>query len=482
MPYQGELANKASHGDVLENPAVQRHLQEFQLVTAPTEGLNQRIANRFVEPPPTLTLPDDSVVITVDGSNHCVEKNDRIPPCQMSFSKVGTLRLLARDYQPLVESYCVDPFAVATLGNEYKSISYALPGHNVRTKDQPTTEEALRHAINQALASPVPSDGKPLMETLFFLASLRKGLLATQHPDWLLLDECPTCQVGPIPFHKSEGQKLCCGCGSMVYTADALGLWKESESLEIQHITNLVMSVLEHLLLVHNINQILRDSPEDLGKTAFLVDGPLAIFGWACQWLHAPMMATLHQMAADLKNMGLEQPVVVGIQKTGYLVDHANLINRFVPSNSIFPVSDDYRYDLINSGIGGRGKYGFGSETYYGQDFIYASPTGRVYVIGLPYPFKSKDSANDFRSEKVELARYPTLDKALSLINYYESDMYANSLVPIILAHGLTSISATSGGTALDVLASVALGLQPGWTGSGQVLSPSMATPVPVGR
>ena len=164
---------------------------------------------------------------------------------------------------------------------------------------------------------------------------------------------------------------------------------------------------------------------------------------------------------ADLKNMGLEQPVVVGIQKTGYLVDHANLINRFVPSNRIFPVSDDYRYDLINSGITSRGKYGFGSETYYGQDFIYVSPTGRVYVIGLPYPFKSKESANDFPREKVELARYPTLDRALSLINYYECDMYSNSLVPIILAHRLTSISATVGGAALDFAAFAALGLQP---------------------
>ena len=32
----------------------------------------------------------------------------------------------------------------------------------------------------------------------------------------------------------------------------------------------------------------------------------------------------------------------------------------------------------------------FGNETYYGQDFIYKTKSGKLVVFDLPYPFESK--------------------------------------------------------------------------------------------
>ena len=94
---------------------------------------------------------------------------------------------------------------------------------------------------------------------------------------------------------------------------------------------------------------------------------------------------------------------------------------------------------------------GFGSETYYGQDFIYKTLSGRSFVFAIPYPFADKKIPN-FINVKAELGRYPDLPKALSLINHFETDLYENAVVPIALAHRYTAISLSPGGRVLDLL------------------------------
>ncbi|HEU5326546.1 MAG TPA: hypothetical protein VFU78_00555, partial [Thermomicrobiales bacterium] len=149
----------------------------------------------------------------------------------------------------------------------------------------------------------------------------------------------------------------------------------------------------------------------------------------------------------------LQPPLLlIGLQKTGQVVDHLSLIERFVPSNRIFAIDDDYRYRYILAGRDPAGN-GFGYETYYGQDFIYKTPSGRTFVLGLPYPFASKDGSNvDFISAKTEMGRYQRLADALALINNFESDLYENAVVPIALAHRYTAISLVPGGKVLDLL------------------------------
>ena len=99
-------------------------------------------------------------------------------------------------------------------------------------------------------------------------------------------------------------------------------------------------------------------------------------------------------------------------------------------------------------------KTGFGDETYYGQDFLYKTASGRRFVVGLPYPFSSKRNLRErnFHEIKTELPRYSDLARALKLICNFETDLYANAVIPVALAHRYTAISAMPGGKVLDIL------------------------------
>ena len=142
-------------------------------------------------------------------------------------------------------------------------------------------------------------------------------------------------------------------------------------------------------------------------------------------------------------------PLIIGLQKGGYLVEYMQLLNRYIPNNRLFSITDDFRYNYL--GIE-RSANGFGSETYYGHDFAVKTRSGKLFIFGLPYPFVSKRASNNFREEKANIDRYEELSRALSLITQVETDLYRDAVVPIALAHRYTAISLRPGGRVLDIL------------------------------
>jgi hypothetical protein len=203
------------------------------------------------------------------------------------------------------------------------------------------------------------------------------------------------------------------------------------------------MNYIEHLSLAQHVRYLLERSPEALSNLCFFVDGPLACFGNAA-WLHAQMMAVLFDAQAQLQARGLPAFVVIGLQKTGQVVEHAMSLDRVLPPGRFAPLSDDYRGTYIAQRPEGWEKT-FGHETYYGQDFIFKTDTGQIFVFALPYPMRSKEPLNHFRTAKAEAQRYGELEKALHLIRHFELDLYQNSVIPIALAHRHASISLVPG-------------------------------------
>jgi hypothetical protein len=240
-----------------------------------------------------------------------------------------------------------------------------------------------------------------------------------------------------------------------VYAADCLRIWEAvSDFQPNEEALGRVMGALEHLLFAHSVRYIGRDAPSVLAETAFFVDGPLAVFGNAA-WLSRAILACLHDVNKDLVWRGYQPLLVIGIQKTGQVVDYVRAIAPHVAAPRLLSISDEYRYRYIKVGEDASGN-GFGSETYYGQDFIYKTESGRTFVFGLPFPFRSQ-AVPQFSKAKAELSSYPQLPRALRLIARMESDLYQDSTVPTVLAHRYTAISLIPGGRVLDVLTRKAL-------------------------
>ena len=187
---------------------------------------------------------------------------------------------------------------------------------------------------------------------------------------------------------------------------------------------------------------------EFLSEIGVILDGPLAIFGEGAKY-HGALMKIYDTMVTDCQKYGYSSPIIIGLTKTGRVVEHFMSVKHMLPTKAIFPINDEYRYTFINEQDESLGKH-FGVETYYGQDFLIKTAPNRQFIICINYPFASK--IDDFHEKKIQLLHYKNLESIVKLVMTFETDMYENGLTPIILAHKHASISIKPGGKMLDIL------------------------------
>jgi hypothetical protein len=464
MPFRGEVANKSSHYDIIRNPEVTAFLDGCDYLKVPSEDEAKVMAATFEVPPPPEPMRAPKMVMATDGSLYEASINRQFPSTRVGYVKVGAIFIDMTKMGALrVEGgRFVDPFKVAALQDDNSALTFILPSANIRRAGKKGVRDSFRAEVDAQLLSVKTrfrdDDYRTsLRSTLFHLAAHRAGTMGTGTPERLKLHDCPSCdKAGPIEIEDIPDQQHCPNCGAEVYPADVLRLWEVVEDFQSSYeALSRFMSQIEQMLPVHYVRHLAATSPSALGSLAVFVDGPLAVFGQGA-WLHAPILQFYGDVNAQLAKIGAPPLLVIGIQKTGAVVEHALAIERFLPSNRIAAIADEYRYKHI---LAGRepSAHGFGSETYYGQDFIYKTPTGKVFVFAIPYPVAKKEHLPNFAKAKVELGRYANLGRAVELITKLETDLYENAVIPIALAHRFTAISLRPGGRVLDVLTETAL-------------------------
>jgi hypothetical protein len=217
------------------------------------------------------------------------------------------------------------------------------------------------------------------------------------------------------------------------------------------------MNVAEHLMAASLVRMLADKVPEALSRMGIIMDGPLALFGRPA-WIHKPLMALYFDIEEKLAQKGLPPPIIVGLQKDGQVMEHARVVERFLGPDTYRPVDDDYREKWITGSASDAATHG--SETYYGQDFIFKTKHGGVFCVGLPYPMREKGNEKAFRIQKVEVTRYGgRLGRTFDIVRHFEFDLYENSVIPVALAHRHASISLVPGGKVLDLITRTSLGV-----------------------
>lgn len=457
MPYQGELANKVGHVALAKNPDVARFLAECSYLTTPTADRGQAISRHFMAAPIVDSIPLPDQVIAIDGSTYEASVSDQTPSTRIGFVQIGAVLVDMAQFNTLRVGRLVDPFRVADLQRHNVPLAFAVPSANIRWSDKQSVRDSFRAAVDHHLFSAktrfdANDASTSLRTTLFHLLAHRTGSLATHDVHRMKLRACPACGEGPVEIVDDPQTQTCPFCDADVYAADCLHMWQDvtdfqSNAEPLSHL----MLIIEHLLLIHYIRHLGNTSLATLATTVFFMDGPLALFG-NTGWLHAPIMHFLAEVNARLARQGFPRLLIVGLQKTGQIVDHIGLIERYVSPGHLLVIDDDYRYRYIL--VDKEQSYrGFGSGSFYGQDFIYKTPSGRTFCFALPYPFSTKyDPHIPFVMAKTNMQRYTELPRALALIHRFESDLYENAVVPIALAHRYAAISLFPGGKVLDVL------------------------------
>lgn len=457
MPYKGQTASKGGHSDFVKNPDIQKFLSDCEYLREPSLEEAQKMTSSFID---IDTLENDgqlpNCVISSDASKKDAPISNMLPSTQIGFIKVSHILIYLDEYSKLrteKDSY-VDPFEVAKIHKSASPLTFTLPGSNIRYKGSKSVKDGFRKAVyEQFMNNQSNSDNELLLANI--LLFLNDGVIYIGKTD-SQEGRCPSCNcIHEFKFENIDIKK-CPTCREEVYLTDWLRLHEDVSDFgsNTSAITRM-MNTIEHLLLVTFIKQIYESNPRTLAKIAFFMDGPLAIFGQPAK-LHSRIMKFLHQINTKLKELGEDSLLIIGLQKTGELMDYANMIGRYVGNNKLRVIDDEYRYKYIKGND--APSQNFGNETYYGQDFILKTAGGKVFNFSIPYPFKEKSSQVSFSLEKTKLSNYGSLIKrACDLIAYFEMDLYENSIVPIAVAHRHASISIVPGGKVLDVLARTGL-------------------------
>jgi hypothetical protein len=332
-------------------------------------------------------------------------------------------------------------------------VAFTLPGSNVRYKNAHDVKSGFRHAVFDQFADQRtnfdPHGPYRILDTLL--------LLGKNHP----LVKCPTCgETLPVAvtFTAAQLTHVCNACHATMFATDTLRLHEQiSDFGDNTSPMTRFMNVAEHLIVATLIRMLADQVPDKLAHMGFIIDGPLAIFGQPA-WVHSPLMTLYHNINLRLAERGLDPPVVIGLQKEGQVMEHARAVQPHLPGNSFRPVDDDYREKWITGSQ--MQADNFGTETYYGQDFIFKTKHGGIFAVGLPYPFAAKVNKKAFSTEKTELRRYGDLvGRAFDLVRHFEFDLYENSVIPVALAHRHASISLVPGGKVLDIVSRAGLHL-----------------------
>ncbi|MEN2775573.1 DNA double-strand break repair nuclease NurA [Acetivibrio clariflavus] len=463
MPYKYEYADKTSHFDIVNNPEIAKFIQECDFMTEPSGDEGERMNELFVNIPQSdEVLPEK--IIAIDGSYYEASVQNRIPSTKVGYVKIGSLLIDRGQYRNLrvLNNRFVDPFRVAKVQENNSPITFPFPSSNIVLKGKKNVRDSFRYAMDKHLYEHRTIKNKPdssLRTTLFYLASLRTGELGTDDPKKLKIHKCPSCEKKEIELYDIPEEQYCPSCKSPVYPSDCLRIWEEVTDYQSNSVAlSRFMNVIEHIIPIHYIRIVREYYSESfaniLSNLAFFIDGPLAVFGNPA-WIHASILRYLNKINYDMKRYGKGSILLIGLQKSGHVAEYFKLIDNYINNNKIFAITDNYRYTYITPN-NEPSSNGFGYETYYGQDFLLKTESGRIFVFALPYPFASKTEKN-FIYEKTKYSNYDCLSKAVQLIKDFECDLYENAVVPVALAHKYTAISLEPGTKVLDLLSQTSI-------------------------
>ena len=284
MPYPSESASRLGHVPVVNSQAVHQAFSRWEVAQA-TPADENRVTSlcRSVEELEYAGISDSvRFAITVDGSDSEVEATREHPTI-----KVGYVRVAASfiDFDKLHQAGVgdfVDPHLLRE-SHKHAAFDRALPGSGLvipgltgvdtwrQELDRFLHETTFDQASNQSLADMLLAlHGSP-------------SALATTAP----LRRCPVCKAGDGQLSGGKidvpkGGTVCPECGQKIYLGDLLRTEEEymPEGSNRSSLTRLML-VAERLTSLGYMQLLFEDphSYEVLGKTIFITDGPLGLYG-----------------------------------------------------------------------------------------------------------------------------------------------------------------------------------------------------------
>ncbi|MGC4749023.1 hypothetical protein ACLQ28_25675 [Micromonospora sp. DT201] len=430
-----EVAARFGHLPTSSNKTILERLSKYR---RPEDGFDPSMIEERVVSAETLKRyggPEVRYVVCVDGSGYeTQEAFNRFPSTRALYMQVAGVFI---DLHKMLDQNdeWVDPARIAD-ATQASVVSGFLPSSFLEHEFYDDPVEAFRAELFYLFAS-TKVQKRSLLDVLLEAAKYIRleGASAAASRGQLLLTKCPNaeCKLSnasgkrnafPISFDQPAN---CPSCGCTVWSTDALRIWEafkpDASNGEVLGRTH---QVIEHLVLLGVALGLEDASPRVLQRTAFICDGDLAIFGQAARY-HAGLLGAWQALWTRAASRGHEPPVVVGVAKSGYPVEHLRGIHRFIPRRSLMRLDDKYmttRLRIVSL-----------TETYFGRKLFYHASDDQLLVITVPPNTGAAYGAPGADEDLSAVGRFSTLARALDLLDELGSRLYDDALIPVSLAH-----------------------------------------------
>ena len=446
MPFENERAAYAPLRRIMQSEKVKRLHDRFRYAGAEKTGGDDFPVSEIESLGGSVRQPD--LILAVDGSYLSAEVKTGYPGAEIGYITVAGVLILLDKLRKISADEIINPVEYRET-RKRSSIDTALPGRGVVIKDEKTPESSMRRVLFEAMTEyRVFQDSETLLETYEALMIAASDTRSTH---------CP-CEERK-QYRRGRGEYQCGDCGLSLYSVDAMRLhelFSPHESCDKMY--GHVMSVLERLWLIHILRAFERRGKEWLaaiGRMAFIMDGPLAVYGTPA-WLSAPIRAELARINREQKKVTNQDMMILGVEKTGAFVKHFEMLDasdnddaRRFPKNRFLLLTDEHIRNHIVPSVEGRQ---YGRNTYFGRKLLCKTGLGHRLVVNVACFTKEQ-----FDLSTASPAQFPRLADSLALLNNLSSNLYPNSLSPLIAAHSEAAIPLYLGNRILEDVARKAI-------------------------
>ena len=180
-------------------------------------------------------------------------------------------------------------------------------------------------------------------------------------------------------------------------------------------------------------------------NTAFVMDGPLAIFGMPA-WLKRHVQGEvnrLHEQAIARGGVGV---MLFGVEKSGMFLEHLQALDRSDrdgPRARLEPglaLAPDREYTHRHIALRPPDAKPHGDVTDYGRRVLYKNRLGQHSIVMTPIV-----NADGENRDCIDEAAYPRLGEALDIMDEFSTYLYEDGFVPLVRAHAHAAIPLKAG-------------------------------------
>ena len=194
-------------------------------------------------------------------------------------------------------------------------------------------------------------------------------------------------------------------------------------------------SVLEILILLNILRFFVGKNPTYLDGCAFVLDGPLAVFGTPASVLR-PIREELKRLNRSARQAIGVDIVVFGIEKTGRFKEHWEQLDwqdnegpgsRFPDRTVVAPDNEYIHKNIVPADKKGKP---FGTDTHFGRSILYKTNKGKHVSI---HTAMLNDMASDFENNSLDC--YSRLGDILDVVDQLATHIYDGGFIPLVRAH-----------------------------------------------